>query len=99
VSALRLFVHIVSEGHNRARRGAWVPGLAVVLSGRFRIDPFRGGVPVLINGPQGVERAVLFALDEDAAVITQRVRETIVRAPLCITAGVRSQPYQNRIKT
>ena len=39
--------------------------------------PFRGGVRVVITGPQGFERTVLFALDEDSTVITQRVRETI----------------------
>jgi hypothetical protein len=32
---------------------------------------------VIITGPQGFERAVLFALDEDPAVITERVRATI----------------------
>jgi hypothetical protein len=40
-------------------------------------DPFRGGVRVLITGPQGFERAVTFALDEAPATITQRVKETI----------------------
>lgn len=40
-------------------------------------DPFRGGVRVLITGPQGFERTVSFALDEDAAVIKDRVRQTI----------------------
>ena len=40
-------------------------------------DPFSGGVGVVITGPQGFERTVLFALDEDPAVITERVRETI----------------------
>jgi hypothetical protein len=40
-------------------------------------DPFRGGIRLIITGPQGFERAVLFALDEDLAMITQRVRETI----------------------
>jgi hypothetical protein len=44
--------------------------------GWITADPFRG-VRVVITGPQGFERAVLFALDEDPAVITQRVRETI----------------------
>ena len=39
--------------------------------------PFRGRVRVVITGPQGFERSVLFALDEDRAVITERVRETI----------------------
>ena len=40
-------------------------------------DPFRGGVRVLITGPQGFERTVVFALDEAPATITQRVRESI----------------------
>jgi hypothetical protein len=34
-------------------------------------------VRVLITGPQGFERSVLFALDEDPTVITERVRATI----------------------
>jgi hypothetical protein len=34
-------------------------------------------VRVLITGLQGFERSVLFALDEDPAVITERVRATI----------------------
>ena len=45
--------------------------------GWIAADPFRGGVRVVITGPQGFERSVLFALDEDPAVITERVRETI----------------------
>jgi hypothetical protein len=45
--------------------------------GWIAADPFRGGVRVVITGPQGFERTVLFALDEDPAVITHRVRETI----------------------
>jgi len=45
--------------------------------GWIAADPFRGGVHVLITGPQGFERSVLFALDEDPAVITERVRATI----------------------
>jgi hypothetical protein len=40
-------------------------------------DPFKGGFRVLITDPQGFERTVLFALDEDPAVITERVRETM----------------------
>ena len=32
---------------------------------------------MVITGPEGFERAVLFAFDEDPAVITERVRETI----------------------
>lgn len=45
--------------------------------GSIASDPFRGGVRVVITGAHGFERAVLFALDEDPTVITQRVRETI----------------------
>jgi hypothetical protein len=40
-------------------------------------DPFQNGVRVLITGPQGFERIVMFDMQEDPAVITQRVRETI----------------------
>jgi hypothetical protein len=40
-------------------------------------DPFRGGVKVLITGPHGLERAVTFPLDEDPALIAERVRETL----------------------
>ena len=40
-------------------------------------DPFRGGVKVLITGPQGFERGLSFALNEDPAVIQERVRETV----------------------
>jgi len=39
--------------------------------------PFRGGVRVLITGPNGFDRAVGFALDEDPAVIKERVRQTL----------------------
>ena len=40
-------------------------------------DPLRGGVRVMITGPEGFDRAVTFDLADDPAVITQRVRETI----------------------
>jgi hypothetical protein len=40
-------------------------------------DPFRGGVKVLITGPHGFERTMSFAVDEDPAVIQERVRETV----------------------
>jgi hypothetical protein len=40
-------------------------------------DVFKGGVKVLITGPQGFERTVKFALDDDPAVIAERVRETM----------------------
>jgi hypothetical protein len=40
-------------------------------------DPFRGGFKVLITGPHGFERTATFAIDDDAAVIALRVRETL----------------------
>jgi hypothetical protein len=40
-------------------------------------DPFKGGFRVLITGPQGFERTVVFALDDDPAEIAERVRETL----------------------
>jgi hypothetical protein len=45
--------------------------------GWIAADPFSGGVRLIITGQPGFERTVLFALDEDPAIITQRVRETI----------------------
>jgi hypothetical protein len=45
--------------------------------GWIAADPFRGGVRVLITGPHGFERTVMFAMNEDPAVITERVRATI----------------------
>ena len=39
-------------------------------------DPFRGGFKVLITGPHGLERTAVFAIDDDPAVITTRLRET-----------------------
>jgi hypothetical protein len=48
---------------------------AGVLCTAFRSPKISGRV--VISGPQGFERAVLFALDEESAVITERVRETI----------------------
>jgi len=45
--------------------------------GWIAADPSRGGVRVLITGPLGFERTVMFDLDETAATITERVRESI----------------------
>ena len=51
---------------------------AVVAGGRrttgpyeawIAADPFNGGFRVLITGPQGFERTVTFAIDDDPAVI------------------------------
>jgi hypothetical protein len=51
--------------------------LAQAYEGWIAADPFRGGIRVLITGPQGFERTVTFALDEAPATIAQRVKETI----------------------
>jgi hypothetical protein len=40
-------------------------------------DPFSGGVRVTITGAHGFERTVGFAMDEDPAIITERVRSTL----------------------
>ena len=37
--------------------------VAQPFEGWITADPFRGGVRVLITGPQGFERTVMFALD------------------------------------
>ena len=59
---------------------------AVVAGGRHTIapyegwiaaDPFNGGFRVLITGPHGFERTVTFAIDDDPAVISDRVRERL----------------------
>ena len=52
-------------------------GLAQPYEGWIAADLIRGGVRVLITGPQGFERTVTFALDDGPATITERVRETI----------------------
>jgi hypothetical protein len=41
-------------------------------------DLFNRGFRVLITGPHGFERTVTFAIDDDPAVIAERVRETMV---------------------
>ena len=59
---------------------------AVVAAGRqltapheawIAADPFRGGFKVLITGPHGLERTALFAIDDEPAVISERIRETL----------------------
>ena len=59
---------------------------AVVAGGRhvsgpheawIAADPSNGGFRVLITGAHGFERTVKFALDDDPAVIAERVRETL----------------------
>jgi hypothetical protein len=51
--------------------------VAESYEGWIAADPFRGGVRVLITGPQGFERSVVFAIDEESGIIAQQVRETI----------------------
>jgi hypothetical protein len=40
-------------------------------------DPFHRDVRVIITGPHGFERRAAFAVDEDSAEFTRRVRATI----------------------
>jgi hypothetical protein len=44
--------------------------------GWIATDPFRGGVRLLITGAHGFQREVGFAMDEEPAVITERVIAT-----------------------
>ena len=68
-------------GHRRKRIEAAVVAGGKHVSGPHEAwiaaDPFRGGVKVLITGPQGFERTVTFKIDDGPAVITERVRETL----------------------
>ena len=68
-------------GHRRERIEA-----AVVAGGKhvsappeawIAADPFKGGFRVLITGPDGFERIVVFAIDDDPVGIAERVRETL----------------------
>jgi hypothetical protein len=40
-------------------------------------DRFKSGFRVLITGSHGFERTVMFAPDDDPAVVAERVRETL----------------------
>ncbi len=63
----RIEAAVVAGGRNaRGPHEAWIAA-----------DPFKGGFRVLIMGPQGLERSAIFAIDDDPAVITERVRETL----------------------
>jgi hypothetical protein len=39
--------------------------------------PFKGGIRLLIAGPHGFERTVTLAIDDEAGVIADRVRQTL----------------------
>jgi hypothetical protein len=65
-----------------SRRGSAATAGGKHVSGRrhkawIAADPFRGDLRVIITGPQGFERYVAFAVNEDPAEISRRVRETI----------------------
>jgi hypothetical protein len=63
----RIEAAVVAGGRHASRpHEAWIAA-----------DPFKGGFRVLITGPQGFERIVVFALDDDSAEIARRVRETL----------------------
>lgn len=58
---------VVAGGrHARGLHEAWIAA-----------DPFKSGFRVLITGPYGFERTVIFAIDDDPAEIAERVRETL----------------------
>jgi hypothetical protein len=63
----RIEAAVVAGGkHTKALHEAWIAA-----------DPFSGGFRVLITGSHGFERTAAFAIDDDPAVIAERVRETI----------------------
>ena len=63
----RIEAAVVAGGrHTTAPHEAWIAA-----------DPFNGGFRVLITGAHGFERTVTFAIDENPAVIGERVRETM----------------------
>ena len=68
-------------GHRRERIEAAVVALGKNARGPHEAwiaaDPFKNGFRVLITGPQRSEHAVVLALDDHPAVITERVRETM----------------------
>ena len=68
-------------GHRRERiEAAVVAGgkhVSVSYEAWIAADPFKGGFRLLITGPHGFERTVTLAIDDDPAVIADRVRETL----------------------
>ena len=63
----RIEAAVVAGGkHTKAPHEAWIAA-----------DPFNGGFRVLITGSHGFERTATFAIDDDPAVIAERVRETL----------------------
>ena len=68
-------------GHRRERIEAAVAAGGKHVSTSYEAwiaaDPFRGGFRLLITGPHGFERTVIFAVDDAPAVIAERVRQTL----------------------
>src|SRR5260370_5881351 len=63
----RIEAAVIAGGrHVRGPHEAWIAA-----------DPFKGGFRVLITGAHGFERTVMFALDDDPAIIAERVRDTL----------------------
>jgi hypothetical protein len=63
----RIEAAVVAGGrHTMGQHEAWIAA-----------DPFNGGFRVLITGPHGFERTVTFAIDDDPALIAERVKETM----------------------
>jgi hypothetical protein len=63
----RIKAAVVAGGrHTEGPHEAWIAA-----------DPFKKGFRVLITGSHGFERSVMFAIDDDPAVIADRVRETL----------------------
>jgi hypothetical protein len=63
----RIEAAVVAGGkHTEGPREAWISA-----------DPFKTGLRVLITGSQDFERTVMLVLDDDPAVIAERVRETL----------------------
>ena len=79
--ALTVFSLRGIPGNRRERIEAAVTAGGRLVSGPHEAwiaaDPFNGGFRVLITGAHGFERTVKFAIDDEAAVIAERVRETM----------------------
>jgi hypothetical protein len=57
---------VAGDRHARGPHEAWITA-----------DPFKGGFRVIITGTQGFERIIVFAIDDDPAVVAERVRQTL----------------------
>jgi hypothetical protein len=63
----RIEAAVVAGGkHTKAPHEAWIAA-----------NPFKGGFRGLMTGPHGFERTVTFAIGDDPAIISERMRETL----------------------